>query len=194
MITQRKRFTQASTKYGIPKGTLYDNILGKANRLKALEDMELKSVEEDAVLEYCCETSVMPYNRRTNKSLKEILTFIENLKDLQKPISLRRGYRWWWAFCKKHSIISLHYDSTPLTQEEIQSVGITKTEETPAESADSPSPPALMSPFAAAAAASMPYAFFPAVFASSPGAFPQLPQNLSLRNPPAAHSSTTAIR
>ena len=29
VITQKLRFTQASSRYGIPKGTLYDNILGE---------------------------------------------------------------------------------------------------------------------------------------------------------------------
>ena len=71
VITQRMRFTQASSRFNIPKGTLYDNILGKSRRMKALEEVGLTSSEELAVLEYCCEISTMPYNRRTSRSLKE---------------------------------------------------------------------------------------------------------------------------
>ena len=71
VITQRMRFTQASSRFIIPKGTLYDNILGKSRRMKALEEVGLTSSEELAVLEYCCEISTMPYNRRTSRSLKE---------------------------------------------------------------------------------------------------------------------------
>ena len=61
------------------KGTLYDNILGKSRRMKALEEVGLSSSQELAVLEYCCEISSMPYNRRTSRSLKTILDFVENM-------------------------------------------------------------------------------------------------------------------
>ena len=29
-----------------------------------------------------------------------------------KGMSLRKGFRWWWAFCKKYSIISLYFDGS----------------------------------------------------------------------------------
>ena len=117
VITQRMRFTQASSRYGIPKGTLYDNILGKSKRMKSLEDVGLTSSQELAVLEYCCEISSMPYNRRTSRSLRSILQFVQKLKAESSPeetleLSVRKGFKWWWAFCKKYSIISLYFDNS----------------------------------------------------------------------------------
>ena len=117
VITQRMRFTQASSRYGIPKGTLYDNILGKSKRMKSLEEVGLTSTQELAVLEYCCEISSMPYNRRTSRSLRSILQFVQKLKAESAPnenflLSVRKGFKWWWAFCKKYSIISLYFDNS----------------------------------------------------------------------------------
>lgn len=115
VVTQRMRFTQAATHYGIPKGTLYDNILGKSKRMAVLDEAGLLSSEERAVLDFCCETSVSPYNRRTKKSLAEVLAYVEKLRRSRDPnfafIGLT-GFRWWWAFCKKHSIVSLYYEGT----------------------------------------------------------------------------------
>jgi len=115
VITQKLRFTQASAKYGIPKGTLYDNILGKSKRMLVLEQVGLTETQEMSVLEFCCEISTMPYNRRTSRSLRDIREFIANLKSKEgKPdfqMSMRQGFKWWWAFTKKHSIISLYYES-----------------------------------------------------------------------------------
>ncbi|KAJ1524937.1 hypothetical protein ONE63_009795 [Megalurothrips usitatus] len=107
------RFTQASSKYGIPKGTLYDNILGKSKRMMVLDEASLTSDEENAVLEFCCEISVSPFNRRTKKSLHSILSFVEKLRRARDPdfeFQGLAGFRWWWAFCKKHSIVSLYFD------------------------------------------------------------------------------------
>eukprot|EP00094_Tigriopus_californicus_P011550 TCALIF_11155-PA protein Name:"Protein of unknown function" AED:0.25 eAED:0.25 QI:0/-1/0/1/-1/1/1/0/229 len=116
------RFTQASTRYGIPKGTLYDNILGKSKRMKALEEISLSHDQEILILEFCCEISLMPYNRRTSRSLRSIVSFVEKMindsvtigevHDPPFKFSLRKGFRWWWAFCKKYSIISLYFDNT----------------------------------------------------------------------------------
>lgn len=115
VVTQRMRFTQAATHYGIPKGTLYDNILGKSKRMAVLDEAGLLACEERAVLDFCCETNVSPYNRRTKKSLKEVLPFVEKLRRGRDPsfafIGLT-GFRWWWAFCKKHSIVSLYYEGS----------------------------------------------------------------------------------
>ncbi|TGZ32756.1 Uncharacterized protein DBV15_00950 [Temnothorax longispinosus] len=111
VVTQKMRFTQASTKYGIPKGTLYDNILGKSKRMMILEETALDPGEETAVLEFCCDISVSPYNRRTKKSLNAILNFVERLRRKHDPgfmFTGLSGFRWWWAFCKKHSIVSLY--------------------------------------------------------------------------------------
>lgn len=112
VVTQQMRFTQASTHFGIPKGTLYDNILGKTKRMQALDEAGLTLDEETAVLEFCCQISDSPYNRRTRKSLDEVLTFVQALRQRTKPsfeFKGLSGFRWWWAFCKKHSIVSLHY-------------------------------------------------------------------------------------
>ena len=43
ILTQQLRFTQASTKFKIPKGTLYDNILGKTKRSRMLEEVGLNA-------------------------------------------------------------------------------------------------------------------------------------------------------
>ena len=115
VITQKLRFTQASAKYGIPKGTLYDNILGKSKRMLVLEQVGLTETQEMSVLEFCCEISSMPYNRRTSRSLRDIREFITMLKTKEGTtdftMSMRQGFKWWWAFTKKHSIISLYYES-----------------------------------------------------------------------------------
>ena len=53
----------AHARYGIPKGTLYDNILGKSKRMQVLDQVGLTDSQEVSVLEFCCEISSMPYNR-----------------------------------------------------------------------------------------------------------------------------------
>ena len=116
VITQRLRFTQASARYGIPKGTLYDNILGKSKRMQVLDQVGLTETQEMSVLEFCCEISNMPYNRRTSRSLSDIMQFITKLKHQEDKsefrLSARQGFKWWWAFTKKHNIISLYYQET----------------------------------------------------------------------------------
>jgi len=113
VITQQLRFTQASSRYGIPKGTLYDNILGKSKRMVVLEQVGLTDTQELSVLEFCCEISSMPYNRRTSRSLRDVIQFIACLKkkvdEKDDQLSMRQGFKWWWAFTKKHNIISLYY-------------------------------------------------------------------------------------
>ncbi|XP_031629991.1 zinc finger protein 131-like [Contarinia nasturtii] len=114
VVTQKMRFTQASMKYNIPKGTLYDNILGKSNRMEVLAKSGLNANDENTVLEYCCDLSASPYNRRTRKPLSEILQFVYRLGNCNHQVfdeNNRFAYRWWWAFCKKYSIVSLHYDN-----------------------------------------------------------------------------------
>merc|ERR1719278_1322879 len=95
VITQKLRFTQASAKYGIPKGTLYDNILGKSKRMLVLEQVGLTENQEMSVLEFCCEISSMPYNRRTSRSLRDIREFITMLKTKEGKadftMSMRQG-------------------------------------------------------------------------------------------------------
>merc|ERR1711997_707567 len=97
VITQKLRFTQASAKYGIPKGTLYDNILGKSKRMLVLEQVGLTDTQEMSVLEFCCEISNMPYNRRTSRSLREIMQFITKLKHQEDKsefsLSTRQGFK-----------------------------------------------------------------------------------------------------
>ena len=114
VITQKLRFTQASSQYGIPKGTLYDNILGKSKRMVVLEQVGLTDTQELSVLEFCCEISSMPYNRRTSRSLRDVIQFIACLKkeagEKDFTLSMRQGFKWWWAFTKKHNIISLYYE------------------------------------------------------------------------------------
>ena len=113
VINQQLRFTQASVKFGIPKGTLYDNILGKSSRMKVLEEVGLTGDQELEVLEFCCDISRMPYNRRTSSSLSEVGEFVTKLKHKTGhsdfSMSRKMSFQWWWAFTKKHNIISLYY-------------------------------------------------------------------------------------
>ncbi|CAH0383808.1 unnamed protein product [Bemisia tabaci] len=114
VVTQQLRFTTAAARYGIPKGTLYDNILGKTKRMMILEKLALTPEEEVHILEFCCEISLSPYNRRTRKSLAEVLAFVTELRRRRDPsfaFEGLSGFRWWWAFCKKHCIVSLYFDS-----------------------------------------------------------------------------------
>jgi hypothetical protein len=41
--------------------------------IQVLDDLELSEVQEVSVLEFCCEVSSMPYNRRTSRSLRDII-------------------------------------------------------------------------------------------------------------------------
>jgi hypothetical protein len=41
-----------------------------------LDDLELSELQEVAVLEFCCEVSSMPYNRRTSRSLRDIIGYV----------------------------------------------------------------------------------------------------------------------
>lgn len=121
VVTQRMRFTQAAMHYAVPKGTLYDHILGKSKRMLVLDEADLSANEERAVLEFCCETSVSPYNRRTKKSLAEVLRFLAKLRRNREgefALTGVAGFRWWWAFCKKHSIVSLYYAGAGRSQPE----------------------------------------------------------------------------
>ena len=108
ILTQQLRFTQASARFGIPKGTLYDNILGKTRRCRMLEEIGLSPQQEISVLEFACDVALMPYNRRTSRPLIAIVDYVKSLKGLP-DFPLRKAFKWWWAFCKKHSIISLYY-------------------------------------------------------------------------------------
>merc|ERR1712072_513915 len=96
-------------------GTLYDNILGKSKRMQVLDQVGLSEAQEVPVLEFCCEISSMPYNRRTSKSLADIIAFITEVKSKEAggdfQLSMRQGFKWWWAFTKKHNIISLFYEN-----------------------------------------------------------------------------------
>ena len=112
ILTQQMRFTQASAKFKIPKGTLYDNILGKTKRSRMLEEIGLSPKQEISVLEFACDVVMMPYNRRTSRPLISIVNYVKNIKRKNEPafeFPIRTAFKWWWAFCKKHSIISLYY-------------------------------------------------------------------------------------
>lgn len=108
-MTQQLRFTQASVKFKIPKGTLYDNILGKTKRSRTLDELGLSPDQEMAVLEFACDVALMPFNRRTSKPLIAIVEFVKSVKKSCDHFPIRKAFKWWWAFCKKHSIISLYY-------------------------------------------------------------------------------------
>lgn len=127
VVTQRLRFTQASAQYNIPKGTLYDNILGKAHRMAVLQELALSPEEEAAVLNFCCDTATSPYNKRTKRSLSSILEFISHFQSFrdkgdQFKFGGKPGFRWWWAFCRKHSIVSLYYEGLKLSDDQDSSI------------------------------------------------------------------------
>lgn len=132
VVTQRLRFTQASAQYNIPKGTLYDNILGKAHRMAVLQELALRPEEEAAVLNFCCDTATSPYNKRTKRSLSSILEFISHFQTFrdkgdQFKFGGKPGFRWWWAFCRKHSIVSLYYEGLKLSDEQDSSISSKKS-------------------------------------------------------------------
>lgn len=84
-------------------------------RMLVLDEAGLLPSEEQAVLDYCCDITVSLYNRRTKKSLAEVLSFVEKLRRDRDPgfkFTGLAGFRWWWAFCKKHSIVSLYFESS----------------------------------------------------------------------------------
>ena len=117
ILTQQMRFTQASAKFKIPKGTLYDNILGKTKRSRMLDEIGLSSEQERAVLEFACDIVLMPYNRRTSRPLIAIVNFVKSIKQTASSTKenppfefpIRKAFKWWWAFCKKYSVISLYF-------------------------------------------------------------------------------------
>ena len=115
ILTQQMRFTQASAKFKIPKGTLYDNILGKTKRSRMLDEIGLSSEQERSVLEFACDIVLMPYNRRTSRPLIAIVNFVKSIKQTasskeeQFEFPIRKAFKWWWAFCKKYSVISLYF-------------------------------------------------------------------------------------
>ena len=65
--------------------------------------------------------TVMRLCRRTQRSLADIISFITKLKTGQEAefsLSRRQGFKWWWAFTKKHNVISLYYQETEKEEKE----------------------------------------------------------------------------
>ncbi|XP_062559696.1 putative zinc finger protein 840 [Armigeres subalbatus] len=109
VVTQRCGISQASAQYKVPTGTLYDNILGKVNRMGVLEEVVLSPEEEAMVLNFACNMSLTTHSKRTKRSLSSILDFVSQFKCFQENGDRFKfggipGYQWWWAFCRKHSI------------------------------------------------------------------------------------------
>ena len=77
-----------------------------------LEEIGLSCEQERAVLEFACDIVLMPYNRRTSRPLIAIVNFVKSIKQEKQPtfeFPIRKAFKWWWAFCKKYSVISLYY-------------------------------------------------------------------------------------
>ena len=94
-----------------------------------LEEIGLSCEQERAVLEFACDIALMPYNRRTSRPLIAIVNFVKSIiKPSQQQqqahqssssadnffppkfeFPIRKAFKWWWAFCKKYSVISLYY-------------------------------------------------------------------------------------
>ena len=73
-----------------------------------LEEIGLTPQQEMSVLEFACDIALLPYNRRTSRPLIAIVDYVKSLKGIPH-FPVRKAFKWWWAFCKKHSIISLYY-------------------------------------------------------------------------------------
>ncbi len=116
VVGQRMRFTTAAAKFGVPKATLYDNVLGKTGRMDALDAVSLSERQEAAVVAFCCGAAASAFNRRSHRSLREVVRFVEAEAGADLAhLGATAAFRWWWAFCKKHSIISLYFNRTPST-------------------------------------------------------------------------------
>ncbi len=78
-----------------------------------LEEVGLRNDQDMAVLEYACDVTMMPYNRRTSRPLVAIVAYVKMLKEADGikdyKFPMRKAFKWWWAFCKKFSVISLYY-------------------------------------------------------------------------------------
>lgn len=79
------------------------------HRMQILDEAGIKEDDEMTILEFCCDISTSPYNRRTKKPLSKIMEYMLDTMNLNFPHDSRFGFRWWWAFCKKYSISSLYY-------------------------------------------------------------------------------------
>ncbi|EAT42948.1 AAEL005566-PA [Aedes aegypti] len=111
VVTQQSSITQASNQYNVPKGTLYDNILGKRNRMAILHELVLSENEEDAILNFACSMSHKTHSKRTKQSLSSVLDFMSRFGCFQEKAERFKfggiaAFQWWWAFCRKHSIDS----------------------------------------------------------------------------------------
>ncbi|KXJ76484.1 hypothetical protein RP20_CCG009600 [Aedes albopictus] len=109
VVSQQCGISQASTQYGVPKGTLYDNILGKDNRMNVLQELPFSPEEEDAILNFACLLSPGAQSKRAIRSLCSILEFMSQFPCFQEKAEQFKfggipGFKWWWAFCRKHSI------------------------------------------------------------------------------------------
>ncbi|XP_029731931.1 zinc finger protein 345 [Aedes albopictus] len=109
VVSQQCGISQASTQYGVPKGTLYDNILGKDNRMNVLHELPFSPEEEDAILNFACLLSPGAQSKRAIRSLCSILEFMSQFPCFQEKAEQFKfggipGFKWWWAFCRKHSI------------------------------------------------------------------------------------------
>lgn len=90
--------------------------------MAVLQELALTPEEEAAVLNFCCDTATSPYNKRTKRSLSSILEFVSHFQSYREKgdrfkFGGKPGYRWWWAFCRKHSIVSLYYEGLKLTDD-----------------------------------------------------------------------------
>lgn len=109
VVTQQTGISQASKQYNVPKGTLYDNILGKGNRMAILHELVLSENEEDAILNFACSMSHKTHSKRTKQSLSSVLDFMSRFGCFQEKAERFKfggiaAFQWWWAFCRKHSI------------------------------------------------------------------------------------------
>ena len=92
------RFTRASEAHGIPKGTLYDHVLGKTGRMKALGLVPMSKEEAKRLVDFC---------KASPSRMEEVMDFV-NAKRQKDHLTQIEWFRWWWAFCKKHSLVYYH--------------------------------------------------------------------------------------
>lgn len=109
IVTDGVTFSMASVQYDIPKATLYDNILGKKKRMEWLQELPLSPEEEAEILKFSCRSNRHLKTRYVRQPLNVIRDFMTRFAVFrEKADEFKFGdipfYRWWWAFCRKHSI------------------------------------------------------------------------------------------
>jgi len=94
---------QALQIYNLTPKVLFDYLLGETDedRMAILKKVNLKSADEDRVIQFCTENE-------DHLSYKSVISFVKDLKhkdgDEDFTLSRLEAYRWWYAFRKKFDL------------------------------------------------------------------------------------------